>query len=159
RNGPRCNCGNIGCWEAIASGVAIARRARERLAAGAPSVLRDMTGGALDKVDAALVAQAARGKDAVACALLKEVARDLGVGIVSLVHVFNPELVIIGGGVGRDWPLLRPVTEPYVRTHAMPVMRRRLKLVTSALGDDAGLVGAAALVFDREAAESGSSAV
>ena len=155
RNGPRCNCGNIGCWEAIASGIAIARRARERLAAGAPSVLRDMTGGALDRVDAALVAQAARNGDAMSVALLEEVARDLAVGIVSLVHVFNPERIIIGGGVGRDWPLLRPVIEPYVRTHAMPVMRERLEIVMSALGGDAGLVGAAARVFDGEDAERG----
>lgn len=158
RRGPRCRCGNIGCWEALASGGAIARRAREELAGGAPgagaaaaSLLRDMAQGDPDRIDAALVAQAARQGDPVARALLEETARDLGAGIVSLVHVFNPQRVIIGGGVGRDWPLLKPVVEDYVRRHVMPAFREGLALVPSALGDDAGLVGAAALVFEGQA--------
>lgn len=151
RHGPRCNCGNTGCWEALASGIAIARRARERLAGGAASLLRELAKGDLDRVDAALVADAAQKGDPVARALLEDTARNLGAGIVSLVHIFNPQRVIIGGGVGRAWPLLKPIVEDYVRRYAMPVFRGGLALVPSALGDDAGILGAAALVFESEA--------
>lgn len=150
RRGPRCTCGNVGCFEALASGTAIARRARRRLAGGAPSRLRELAKGEPERIDAALVARAAREGDPVAHAVLEEAARAVGAGIVGLVHVFNPQRVIIGGGVGRAWPLLKPVVEDYVRRYAMPPFREGLSLVPSALGDDAGLLGAAALVFEGQ---------
>lgn len=148
-NGPRGKCGHAGCLESLVSGTAIARRALEGLGDGTPSALAGLVQGDLPAsggLRAEHVFQAAAAGDGFSKDLVQQVARDLALGIVSLVHIFNPRMFIVGGGVARDWHLLAPAVERTVREHAMAGFLEGLTIVPSPLGDDVGLVGAAALV-------------
>ncbi|MGH7594561.1 MAG: ROK family protein [Gemmatimonadales bacterium] len=115
-NGPICGCGNRGCLEAFASGNSIARRAREMLADGRLSALRDLAGGDPARVTAELVYQAAGAGDAVARQVAEDTARYLGIGVANLLNIFNPDIVVILGGVtdagdGLFGPLRREVAQ------------------------------------------------
>lgn len=148
-NGPRCNCGNVGCLEVMASGTAIARLAVERVSCGEASIITDLVAGDLSRVTAEVVEAAARSGDAVANAVMHTAGTNLGIGVVNLVHLFNPELVIIGGGVSRAGELIFGPVRQVVAERAMPGVKQKAKVVRSALGDDSGLYGAVALVLEN----------
>jgi predicted NBD/HSP70 family sugar kinase len=97
--GRRCGCGNYGCLEAYASGPAIADRAREALAGGEPSSMPAMVGGDLGRLTAALVYDAAHQGDRLALEVVRETARLLGTGVANLLNIFNPDVVVLAGGV------------------------------------------------------------
>jgi glucokinase len=147
RGGPprRCGCGELGCLEAYAGGHLIAARVREELAAGAESAVAQPVGGDLDQVTPTAVDHAFAAGDAYAVALWAEVADLLGTAIANAVTLLNPARVILGGGVLLGCPeLARLVRE----TYAARVLRSAavgVDLVPAALGDDAGVVGAALL--------------
>ncbi|MBI2867397.1 MAG: ROK family protein [Chloroflexi bacterium] len=149
RNGPRCNCGNIGCVETLASGTAIARIARERLVKGERSLLRDRVAGGVDAVLAEHVFQAARLGDPLAKDVVETAARDLGLAFVGLIHAFNPARIVVGGGVSANWTRIAPVIKKVIARHAMPQLGGDVAIVRGALGDDAGLRGAAVLAWER----------
>lgn len=128
--GPLCGCGKRGCFEALASGKAIGRRAQE---AGIASTARD------------LFALAAQG-DPRALALVDRVAYDLGRGIATYANLMNPQRVIVGGGVALAGELLFAPLRRYAEAETMPGIRGTYDIVPAALGDEAGAVGAAALV-------------
>jgi glucokinase len=149
-SGPRCqgNCPNRGCLEAVASGTALAREARAA-AQGAPeSELgrmlregRELTG--------ALVTELAHDGDSAARGVLELIGRRLGVGIANFVNVFNPEVVVLGGGVmGAGELLLEPARDEMAR-RALPPGRDVVSVVAARLGPEAGMVGAAALAWDE----------
>jgi glucokinase len=137
RDGPLCTCGNHGCVEAIASGTGISRAARE-LAPGTPdSVLHG-----LQSPGAEEVARAARAGDALATAILENAGNYLGIAIGTLVNLFNPQLIVLGGSVLKAGaPLLRPMRRS-MNASSWMASRRGLRIVPPALGDDAGLIGA-----------------
>jgi glucokinase len=143
-NGPRCKCGNVGCLEVMASGTAIARLALERLSRGETSAIADLVAGDLTKVTAKVVGEAASSGDAVARAVMHTAATNLGIGIVNFVHIFNPELVIIGGGVSQSGELLFDPVRQVVAERA--IRDYTVRIVPAMLGDDCGLLGAVALV-------------
>ena len=146
-NGPRCNCGNIGCLEMLASGTAIARIAAERLSKGEKSTITDLIAGDLSKISAEMVEKAARAGDAMAMAVMNTAGTNLGVGVVNLVHIFNPELIIIGGGVSKAGDL---IFEPVRQVISKRVMRDiSVRITTPVLGDNPGLLGAVALVLEN----------
>ena len=146
-NGPPCRCGNVGCLEAMCSGTAVARIARERLASCESSALLNRVEGDLDKVDALMVADAARSGDATAQAIMAEVTASLGTGIVSLLHAFDPDIIVIGGGMSLDLDMMLPGISRQIDLRAMAHHRGRLPVVRSQLGDDVSLLGTAALAF------------
>jgi glucokinase len=151
--GPRCNCGNVGCLEVLASGTAIARVAREDLAAGRDSRIALLAQGDLARITGSMVTQAASEGDALALELLARAGRYIGLGIVNLLHILDTELFVLGGGVAiHAWPWLYPAILATFDQNAMPSMRKGVRIVQSELGDDVGLVGAAALVMDQTAA-------
>ena len=154
--GPLCKCGNQGCLEQMASGTAIADRARELLANGGPSKIRDLASGDLSNVSAATVFTAAEQGDGLAREILEGVAQALGAGLVNVLHTFNPDVIILGGGVSiNHWEYLHHEVEEYIQAHAMDhVLKMGYKLALSSLGDNIGLLGAAALVW-REAENDG----
>jgi glucokinase len=147
--GPRCGCGNLGCWEQVASGQAIDRLGREEAArrpAGRIAALAD--GG---EVTGHQVALAARENDPAAVAIFSEVGRRLGEGIAGLVNVLDPEVVVVGGGVAEEGDLvLEPARRAFVDTVEAPEHRPEVPIVPAALGNDAGAIGAAALALDLE---------
>ncbi|HEX5414485.1 MAG TPA: ROK family protein, partial [Chloroflexota bacterium] len=100
-NGPRCSCGNFGCLEAMASGTAIGHEAERRLLNGEASVLRQEVDGKLAPVNAEQVVAAARGGDELAHAVIDWAGYNLGVGIANLLQLFDPQAVVIGGGVSN----------------------------------------------------------
>jgi len=140
--GRRCGCGSRGCLEAYVSGTAIAARARERLAAGSPSSLA-----ALPEVTAADVAAAASAGDGLAAELWEETGDILGSGLAGLVNIFEPEVVVLGGGVTRGGAGLLDRVRESALARAMPAVARDCRIVLAALGDRVGVVGAATAVF------------
>ncbi len=142
-NGPVCSCGNVGCLEMLASGTAIARKARERILAGAETSLRALPE---DELTGKAVVEAAYRGDAVAQQILQEAGVALGVGMVNLAHLFNPHRIIIGGGVSNAGPRLWDPMLEIVHTRTMSSCHRDLEIVPAGLGDDAGLLGAVAAV-------------
>jgi glucokinase len=140
RRGPTCKCGNIGCVEVLASGTAIARRFRERLAAGETSSVTAKT----DRPTGADVSRAAEAGDPLASAVFQEAAECLGLGIVNCIHIFNPEVVVIGGGVIQAGPLLFDPIDRVVKERAMSMPASRVRVLPAALKDDAGLLGCVA---------------
>jgi glucokinase len=150
-HGPRCNCGNVGCLEVLAAGPAIARSARELIKTGVVTRITDLVGDDLDKVTAKVVNQAAQAGDPVAIDLFRQAGFYIGVGIVNLLHLFNPSLIIIGGSVAKAGELLFEPIRATVRERAMASYYwENTPIVPAALGDDVGLLGAVALVLLQE---------
>jgi len=98
-DGPRCTCGNYGCLELYASGTGLARRAREAVQANKNTRLWTLAGGDLERIDSHIVSQAAKENDALALSLIRETGQILGIALSNIVNLFNPEVLMIGGGL------------------------------------------------------------
>ncbi len=142
--GRRCNCGSYGCLEAYASGPAIAARAVEGLESDAASVLPEMVDDDLSRITAETVYEAIVAGDLYAGEVMRETAKLLGSGIANLINVLNPELVVISGGVTRAGEHLFEPLRAEVRKRAFREAADACRIVSSELGDMAGVVGAAA---------------
>jgi glucokinase len=127
-----CACGGFGCWEALASGTALGQRA---------SAL-----GGFGRVTARDVARLAAAGDATAAALLAEEGRYLGIGFANLLHLYAPEMIVVGGGLSESLPAMRAEIEAVMRRRVMPAYRD-VPVVAAALGRQAGVIGAALLVL------------
>ena len=151
RNGPQCKCGNVGCLEELASGTAIAQTARKLLSQNGGSIMMNLVSGNLGLVSSKTVFQAAAEGDQPAVDILEGVMEVLGAGLVNVLHIFNPDVIILGGGVSiNHWEYLRPGVESFIKAHAMSHVRKMgYKLTVSSLGDDIGMLGAAALVWQE----------
>ncbi|HEY0929292.1 MAG TPA: ROK family protein [Gemmatimonas sp.] len=143
-NGRRCGCGNYGCLEAYASGSAIAGRAREALANEESSMLRTMVDGDLTRITAAVVYDAAGQGDAVALEIVRDTARVLGAGLANLLNIFNPDVVVIAGGVTQAGDALFEPLRKEVRRRAFKSVSERCHIVPGTLPGTAGVVGAVA---------------
>ena len=142
--GRRCGCGNYGCLEAYASGPAIAERARESLAGGESSVMTSLVGGDLSRLNAALVYAAAQQGDELAIQVVRETARFLGAGIANLLNIFNPEVVVLAGGVTQAGDALFEPMRAEVRRRAFRPAVEACRIVPGELRGTAGVVGAVA---------------
>jgi len=172
--GPRCNCGNIGCLESIASGTAIARRANERIALGhsdgaallefvlihcqqelKANVPESSNQAVITpiQVNARMVALAAEAGIPLAREIINSAADALGVGLVNIIHIFNPEVIILGGGVTQIGEPLQGPAKRIVQERAMTVPRETAHIVQAELGNDVGLIGAGTLVYSKLAKE------
>ncbi|CAM5775791.1 sugar kinase [Labrys miyagiensis] len=143
-DGPRCSCGGIGCFEAFAAGTALDRRARQAALDHPQSLLAGLA-----LPTAGDVVEAARQGDSVALDLIGEEADYLGTGLTSLIHLYSPDKVIMGGGVSNGFDLMEARIGRVIRDTAMPSFRD-VPVVRAGLGDNAGLVGAAALLLFDE---------
>ncbi len=149
-NGPRCqgNCPNHGCLEVMASGTALmregARIARERplsLLGRALASGREVTG--------ALITELAHDGDEAAVETLALIGRNLGVGIANYLNIFNPDVVVVGGGVVAAGELLLGPAREEAARRALPTMRDHGRIVVASFGPEAGMVGAGALALDE----------
>lgn len=146
--GHRCECGNRGCWEQYASGNALVREARSLMTAGSPlaSDLLARVGGDPMALTGPMVTDAAREGDLTATELLAEIGQWLGVGIANLAAAFDPGLFLVGGGVSAAGDLLiEPARTTFRRTLTGRGYRPEARIVPAALGNEAGLIGAADL--------------
>lgn len=144
--GPKCNCGSRGCLEAMVSGVAFAQRARRILEQGKSRVLHEIVG--YDDPTAAHLYTAASKGDAICEAEVRHGGHLLGLGLGSLVNVLNPDAVTLSGGLlAMGEMLIGPMREAMYSLAYGPAAGTLLR--TSTLGEDAGLLGAAAVAFER----------
>jgi glucokinase len=104
--------------------------------------------GGVEKITAALVSQAYHDGDILSSQLVRETAQYLSAGLVGIVNSFNPCLLVVGGGVIDGLPELIKTAEPFIKKRALNVATQNLKIVKAALGNKAGIVGAAALAQD-----------
>lgn len=146
-DGPPCNCGSFGCLEAYAAGPAIVARALEAVMEGTKTALIQMTDNRPEDITVPLIAQAAAEGDPLASRVMQQTGYYIGVGLAGLVNVLNPERIVIGGGVAQAGDSLLQPIEMTVRARAMPVATEALQVVPARLGEDAGVIGAAALLF------------
>lgn len=144
-DGPRCTCGSIGCLEAFASGWAIRRDAELVAATADGDRLRELA--ADGELHAGIVAAAAEEGDPAAAAIMRRAGRALGAAIGAFANLFNPSMVVIGGGVAGVGETLLSHTRDAIPQHSFIDMRRDLTIGYSSLGNDTGLLGAAALAF------------
>lgn len=144
-DGPRCTCGSIGCLEAFASGWAIRRDAELVAATADGDRLRELA--ADGELHAGIVAAAADEGDPAAAAIMRRAGRALGAAIGAFANLFNPSMVVIGGGVAGVGETLLSHTREAIPQHSFIDMRRDLTIGYSSLGNDTGLLGAAALAF------------
>ncbi len=150
-NGRRCGCGNDGCLEAYASGPAIARRAIEMIEAGAESVSPSLVGGALARVSAQTVYEAAGSGDPLALEVVQDTAKYLGVGVANMINILNPEVVVICGGVTQAGDrLFTPLRREVARRAFRPAVQA-CRIVPGLLPGTAGVVGAAKVFLDAHA--------
>jgi len=151
RDGPHCGCSSMGCLEAMAAGPAIARNAVQAIEAGRETIIPDLVDGDLSRISAREVNEAAQQGDALGIELIRQAGELLGIGLVSLMHLFNPEIIVIGGGVSKAGDLLFEPAREMVRARCMAEdYWRDTPIVPAALGDDVGLMGAIALVLSQE---------
>jgi glucokinase len=147
--GRRCKCGNYGCLEAYASGPAIAARAVEGLQSGADSALPDRVSGDLAKITAQVVYDAAHDGDAYALEVVYETARLLGAGVASIINIFNPNVVVICGGVTRAGDTLFLPLRNEVKRRAFKPAVDVCRILPGELPGTAGVWGAAAVFIKR----------
>jgi len=138
-NGPLCTCGNYGCLEAMAGGLAIARKAREAIENGRRTQLSALSP---EKILAVDVARAAQQGDLVAQQIITDAGRYLGIAIASLVNIFNPGMVVIGGGVSQLGDLLLEPIRKTVMERSLHASAKVARITSAVLGRRASSMGA-----------------
>ena len=146
-NGPKCSCGNNGCLEVMASGPAIAKRAIKAIKEGEKSLISELVNYDLNQISAEIVATAANQGDKLGRSIMEETGEYLGTGVANIVNLFNPELVIVGGGVARAGDLIFEPLKKAVQQRAFSVSAEVAKIIPVSLGKDCTVIGAAALVL------------
>ena len=147
--GRRCKCGNYGCLEAYASGPAIAARAVEGIEAGTDTSLPRYVNGDLSKITAQIVYEAAHDGDAYALDVVHDTAKFLGTGVANIVNIFNPEVVVICGGVTLAGEKLFVPLRSEVKRRAFRPAVEVCRIVPGSLTGTAGVYGAAAVFIKR----------
>ena len=149
-DGRRCGCGNYGCLEAYASGPAIARRAIEQLESGEESTLLHLVDGDDSRVTAQTVYEAAAAGDRMALDVVRDTAHYLGAGIANLLNIFNPDCVVIVGGVTRAGDsLFEPLRREVARRAFKPAVKS-CEIIPGSLDGLAGVIGAARVFIDQQ---------
>ena len=147
-HGPACYCGAHGCWESLASGPAMASRAREIAAkAELPSALLEKAGGDPQAIDARLVAELAQKGDPLAERIVHQEGVYLGLGVVNIISFLLPDLILFGGGVMRMAELYLPTIREVVRTHSVVAPATQVRIDVASLGQKAGVIGAGYAIY------------
>jgi glucokinase len=143
--GPKCGCGGHGCFEALASRTAIERDLREAIAGGRKSVLTELAGGDLSVIRSGMIRKALDGEDELVTEILHRAAEVLGHACVNIRHLIDPEAIVLGGGVIEACSdFIMPIVENVVGLDPLPGARDGGRVLLSALGDDAVVLGAVA---------------
>jgi glucokinase len=145
--GPVCYCGSKGCWETLASGTALERYARQCIEEGRKTSILDYADGDAERVTAEDVHKAAQAGDALANEVIARTAYYVGVGLANLINIFNPELIVIGGGLSNIGDMLLKPAYDEAKRRAFPQIYQAVRFARAELGDDSGLLGAAIFVL------------
>ena len=143
--GEMCTCGNRGCWERYASATAIIRMGREEFKAHPDGTLARRVNGNIDAIEAKTVTELAKTGDPACLDIFRRYVHDLCVGLVSIINLYDPEMIVLGGGVSHTGEFLlnavREQIKPMIFCKHMPYAQIEL----ARLGNDAGIIGAAML--------------
>ena len=143
----QCGCGNYGCFEAVASGTAIAKRGKEIIKENKTGLIYEYSEGNIDLVDAPLIAAAAREGDQDAIEIFKLTGRLLGVGIANVLNLFDPEIIVLGGGVMHAEDLFMDELKNSLRKRALKSNLKNLQIKNAKLGKNTGVKGAIAVAM------------
>lgn len=141
-NGPRCNCGNLGCLEAMSSGTAIAKKGKEAVSTNVETSLKKY-----DTITSYEVFKEAEAGDEVAKDIIDNALTYLGIGVANAIATFDPEMIIIGGGVSKAGDIVFDTVKKVVNKRCFKSMAESCEIVPAGLGSDAGVVGAVALAI------------
>ena len=144
-----CECGNRGCLEALASGRAIALAAQKRLPQNPDSLLNELCHGNPDRLTSEIVAEASKRGDTLACNVFKDAAEYLGVGVAAMINLFNPQAVVIGGGVSQAGNLLFDTVRSEVKKRALDNMAQNVEIMPTSFGMNSAVMGAVALILNE----------
>jgi len=145
-NGPKCGCGNKGCFEALASRTAIFQQIKAGVKDGAKTLLTDMLGDHLDDLRSGDLRKAIRRGDKFVAHIVEDAAEYIGIGVANLVNLFSPEVVVLGGGVMEALAdEMMSIIVKTARDYAMPGTMKGVEIIASKLGDAACITGAAVL--------------
>jgi glucokinase len=150
-NGPKCTCGSVGCLEAFASGWALAKNAREKIEKDeqAGKTILQLSEGSIQGIRANHIVEAAKSHDPLAESIIKDALQAITAGCISIVNTFNPQKLIIGGGLGLALPNVLEHVKNGVHRCALKAATSSLTIEKALLGNDAGMIGAASLVKGR----------
>jgi predicted NBD/HSP70 family sugar kinase len=144
-----CHCGKRGCLETVASGIALARMAREGIKSGQNSFLNELSDAEIDQIEPPIIIKAANNGDQYAINILSEIGINLGKGIAILIQLFNPELIILGGKIADAKQYITTPIQHSINTYCMTQLRERTKVTLSELGSHASLLGSVATVMEN----------
>ncbi len=145
--GKRCNCGNLGCWETLASQQALHTRIQEAIASGQISSLAQTTRGNLEGLSLPGILEAARSHDQVALQSLQETGYWLGIGIANLINLLNPQLLVLGGTLSLAHEFILPIIHQVVADRALRWPCKTCDIKLASYKEDAGVMGAVATVY------------
>ena len=150
-DGPQCPCGNVGCLELYASATAIVSKTIAELEKGNSSILKDFNNGNFYKVMAKDIYDAALEGDPLARNVLREAGKSLGLGIANIINIMSPDAIILTGGLMGAWNIYIESAIKEASKRALKELYGKVQIIASTLGDDAGLIGAAHLISNRNA--------
>lgn len=148
-NGTLCYCGKAGCLETIASGIALVRKAKERIIEGHPTVLSSLVNEDLKILEPDLIIEAANQGDQFSINLLSEIGSNLGKGLAILIQIFNPELIILGGQIAEAAQFITTPVQQSINTYAKIQLKERTEIILSELGKKSSLLGVSLAVMDK----------
>lgn len=149
-NGPLCGCGNYGCLEALASGTAISRMGKEAVEKHQNTIILELSNGNLDSIDGGIIAKAAKMGDEVAKEIWVKAGYYLGIGLANLLNIFNPEMIILGGGVMKAGDLIMEPMQKSLKKYSFENAFNSVQIRQAVLGDEVGVKGAIAVAIGRK---------
>lgn len=151
--GRSCACGNIGCLESYASATAIVGNAISEIEKDNKSILKDFYNGNFYKINAEDIYKAALEGDLLSRAILREAGKNLGIGVANIINIFSPCAIILAGGLTGAWNIYVKSAIAEASKRAFRELYNHTEIIRSSLGDDAGIVGAARVVFEKSEAK------
>lgn len=149
KNGPKCNCGNLGCLEAIASGNAIARDAKIAVLEGNATKIMELVNEDINRIEAKTVFEAARLGNRLAIQITERAMQYIGIGLANYINLLDPDLIILFGGLTNAGDIFLKKVKEVLRERQMKFAGRQVKLVISQMGENGTAVGSASLVLKK----------
>jgi len=147
RSGIRCECGNIGCLENYVSWSAVFSRIVSAISKGRSTDISKLVHNDITLITPNVFASSLKNNDSLSMDIIEEIVGYMSAGVVNLVHLFNPEVIIIGGSIAHDNEVLIQKINSYVKQHAMSILTENLVIQSTSLGEDAELLGAASVLL------------
>jgi glucokinase len=147
-NGPKCGCGNHGCFEALASRRAIFRTIESAVKKGQETRLTEMLGKELTDLRSGDLRKAIRHGDDFVRQVIEQAAEYTGIAVGNLINLFSPEVIVLGGGIIEQLEReMLPIIEKVAKAHALPGTAKGIEIMATRLGDNAGITGGAVIAL------------